>query len=277
LKSAPLSGHGPHIGQFLVDTHVHLHPCFTLGGFLDAAHANFRRHAGSASVGGVSSGVLVLTEGASERNFARLEEGTLADESGRWTLAPAGDGISIAAVGPAGQSLLLLAGRQIATRERLEVLLLGSRSDAPDGGSFPDVLAAAAAGSGVVAVPWGFGKWWRARGKVVRAGLEATSPSSVFLSDNGGRPRSLALPSLMRWALDRGHGLLSGSDPLPLPWQVARVGSYGNVFTGAVSSNAPGRDVVKLMGSARGSVRTFGARDTLGRFVRAQIGIRARP
>ena len=259
--------------RFLVDTHVHLHACFKLRAFLDAGHSNLRRF-GATVAGAAPSGVLVFTEGAKERNFGKLEDGSLVDESGRWTFAPTGDGISILASGNEGERLLILAGRQVVSRERLEVLLLGNRSEAPDGAPFHEVLAAAAAGSGVAAVPWGFGKWWLSRGRVVREGLEATAPSSVFLADNGGRPRGLALPRLMRWALDRGHGLLAGSDPLPLPRQVSRVGSYGNVFSGNVSGANPGRDVVRLIESARGAAPTFGSRDSFTRFVRAQTGIR---
>ena len=50
----------------LIDTHVHIHGCFPLAGFFDAAHANFER-AARAQPGSLKSshdgfiGVLMLT------------------------------------------------------------------------------------------------------------------------------------------------------------------------------------------------------------------------
>ena len=273
-------------GPFLVDAHVHLHVCFEVGVFFAAADRNFR-HATQLRVGwplpagasertpaGHFSGVLIFTEGTREDAFSRLENGTLDDVSGRWSFERGGDGVSLVASSRDGIRILLVAGRQIVSRERLEVLLIGSRARISDGHPFRDTLHEAVADVGVTAVPWGFGKWWGARGKLVRESLDSVDPAKVFVADNGGRPRGLVPPRLIRWAIARGHGLLSGTDPLPLPWQAERTGRYGVVVEGTVPAAAPGRGVADLLRKRGREAVRFGLRDSWPEFVRAQWGIR---
>lgn len=256
-----------------VDTHVHLHPCFELETLLEAALSNFPRESRPGGEGRLL-GALVLTEGLGEDNFRGLRNEGGRRSIGRWSLRPTEDGVSIFATRQDGPRLLIVAGRQVVTRERLEVLVLGSTRRYPDGRSFRDSLHETLEGSGVCAVPWGFGKWWFRRGRIVRQTLSRIDPERVFVADNGGRPAGLPRPGLMRWALRRGHGLLAGSDPLPLPWQVARAGRYGTLVPGEVSASSPGKDLVELIRRRSNSLGVFGERDSFARFLRAQVGIR---
>src|SRR5690606_24309808 len=58
----------------LVDSHVHVHPCFDLARVLDTAAENFRRHALGAGCDGHYQAVLCLTETASADCFFRMRE-----------------------------------------------------------------------------------------------------------------------------------------------------------------------------------------------------------
>ena len=60
--------------MILVDTHVHIHRCFDLNAFLDAAAGNFKSAAASVSPGSPNQAVLCLTEAASAIAFDCLTQ-----------------------------------------------------------------------------------------------------------------------------------------------------------------------------------------------------------
>lgn len=53
-----------------------------------------------------------------------------------------------------------MAGRQIVTAEKLEVLALGTDLDIDDGRPIREVLSLVTENGGLPVIPWGAGKWW---------------------------------------------------------------------------------------------------------------------
>ncbi len=243
----------------LVDSHVHFHACYDLSAFLDGALRNFPR-------GG--TGYLLLTESAGAQWFRRWRDGLKAQG---WRFEPTTEEESLRAVSGAGESLILIAGRQIVTRERLEVLALGRDVEVPDGLPMRDALERIRESGALPVLPWGFGKWWGRRGAVVAEALD--QDGELFLGDNGGR---LGLePRLFRQARRLGIRVLPGSDPLPFSRHEGLAGSYGFVLPQAVDLERPASTLLRRIRES-GQPLAFGRRAGLPRFLRDQVGMQLR-
>ena len=82
----------------------------------------------------------------------------------------------------------LVAGRQIVTRERLEILALAMRVKIPDGLPARDVIQRVVAAEGIPVLAWSPGKWLFARGRLVRDLIENDQAKVLRLGDTTLRP-----------------------------------------------------------------------------------------
>lgn len=121
----------------------------------------------------------------------------------------------------------LMAGRQVVTSERLEILALGADVSTPDGLTAEETLGSIRAATAVPVLSWSPGKWFGRRGRIIRALIASSSPDRFLIGDTGLRPTFWPLPVLMRLAQQKGFTLIGGSDPLPLPGEERWVGTYG--------------------------------------------------
>jgi hypothetical protein len=109
----------------IVDAHVHIYECFDLKSFFDSAFENFSFQAQALGVGTSYAPVLCLTEGKRDNWFGRLikcAEGGAKDLRGmigKWAVEKIDDSSSLMMNGDGGELLLVIAGRQIVTAERL--------------------------------------------------------------------------------------------------------------------------------------------------------------
>jgi hypothetical protein len=245
-------------GRFLIDAHVHCHPCFAQAAFLDHAEASFCAAAHEFGVTGRVVGSLLFAELPPERYFEALSAGEL--EPSGWRLERTCEPTSLIARGRAGMIMVLIAGCQIATAEGLEVLALGTRARFAAGQSLPATVAAVRGQGALAVVPWGFGKWWGRRGRAVMRWLEELESDGVFLGDNAGRPAGWPPPKQFAAAAERGIFVLPGSDPLPLPAEADRVARYGLAVEGAIDRERPTAGLLQLLAGLRVQPETFGRR-----------------
>lgn len=255
----------------LVDAHVHFHTCYDPQTFLDGALRNFQRNlqGTAAELAQPWTGFLLLAESAGAHWFRRWSNGL---KTGGWRFESTSEAESLLAVNGAGERLILVAGRQIVARERLEVLALGKDLEMLDGLPLCEVLERVRASGALPVLPWGFGKWWGRRGAVVAETLEQGG-GELFLGDNGGR---LGLePALFRRARKLGIRLLPGSDPLPFARHARLAGSYGFVLPHAVDLERPAEILLRRIRES-GQPRAFGRRAGLPRFLRDQVGMQLR-
>jgi hypothetical protein len=222
----------------VVDTHAHLYPCYDLDRFLAAAERNLS-HVGAAvaSRGGHCSYVLCLTERPTESAFADLQAARL--RPARYRVAPCSEDTAFRLASDDGFDLLVVAGRQIVTRERLELLALGVADSVPHGVEIAESLESVRRLRGVPVLPWSPGKWTGERGRTLRALIDGAAAGDFFLGDTALRPWPAARPSLFTVAHARGLGLLAGSDPLPLRGEERHVGRYVTVLDAPFFAEAP--------------------------------------
>lgn len=264
----------------LVDAHVHVHPGFAGDAFLDAALANFRKAAAALGRPEDFLGCLLLAEMSEMRRMPGwLRRANHPEGNGMWRFERTGETESLVArrvSGGDGARLLVIAGRQIATREGIEVLALASDAGVLDGLSFGETLQRVRTSGALPVLPWGFGKWWGRRGQLVSGALARRGSALLFLGDNAGRPALGGEPSLFRQARDCGVAVLPGSDPLPLPWHAGRAGSHGFVLEGGLDAEHPAWDLRQRLRELRESPPVFGRRVTFPGFLCDQAALRAR-
>ena len=257
----------------LVDAHVHIHAAGEAPAVLDAAVSNFARAA--AQLGHAQwAGVLMLAEMKEAAWFEAMVAGE-ATRAGDWTLHADPQDELVLRARRHDRELLIVAGRQVATREGVEVLTLATRTRLPDGEPLQQTLQRAAADQALIVLPWGAGKWTGKRRRLVHAALQRQSPP-LRAGDSGGRPAF--------WPADRDfavagdpaqRALVSGTDPLPLPGEAQRVGSFGCWLRGPLPAVRAGqwlRETLRDATTAR--LKPFGAAMPAAQFVRKQVSLR---
>lgn len=256
----------------LVDGHVHIHAPFDLGTLLDHAAQNRDRAARSLGLSPDIPGVLMLTEsqGATAFLLAAKQPGRVA---GRWQVQDTGENLSLRMITEGAGPLVLVAGRQIVTAERLEVLALGTLAAFVDGQPILSALDKVLNTGALAVLPWGFGKWLGVRGRIIRDLLSSPLASRLFVGDNGGRLGSAPEPSLLSLARQRGVPILPGTDPFPFPEQIRRPLGYGFVLACAPWGQTPAASIKHALESQRAQPEVFGQRTGLAEFVRNQLAM----
>ena len=258
----------------LVDAHVHVYPNFNVARLLSCAAANFARHAMVHSLENAAwQGVLLLAETHSCDWFARTRAAGVS-KFDTWTVSPAlGDDISLLASSPGQKDLVVVAGRQVNSREGIEVLTLANDCRVADGLPLRETIQRGIGANAVVVLPWGVGKWLGRRGGLVREAMRGVEP--IFSGDNSARPWFWPRPAAFAVGEERGRPVLPGTDPLPLPGEESRVGSCGFAMRGALGETNPGVELRdRLLGAATTSLQPFGARERLHTFALNQIKLR---
>lgn len=221
--------------MIFVDAHVHIYDCFDLDVFFDSAMANFQTAAKHSGIrNSPFSSLLLLTEGTSYNWFQHVVTKIKTGQNSnsfpkRWTITLTGDALSLTACrnDSSGEEICLAAGRQIVTAEKIEVLALFCNTNINDGLSLNETVNSIRQRDGVAVIPWGVGKWLGKRGRILQDFLAGCGGKGVFLGDNGGRPWFWPTPALFQLAGEKGISVLPGTDPLPLPHEAMRVGSFG--------------------------------------------------
>ncbi|CAN5763234.1 hypothetical protein BH23GEM11_BH23GEM11_20730 [soil metagenome] len=227
--------------NWLVDAHVHYHPDFGWARFLNGALENTARISASTPFAEtLSATCLLLADPAGVDSLRDLLAASDDALPPGWRLQVLeGGAVSLTPAEP-GPPLLLVPGRQVRTRERLELLALDSTLRIPDGLSLEETAEAAREGGAISILPWGFGKWWLARGRVISDMLDTARELGLHVGDNGNRPGGSPRPRLLARARREGILDLPGSDPLPFPGHARRAASFGFLVPGDPDRSRPG-------------------------------------
>jgi hypothetical protein len=267
-----------------VDAHVHLHSCYEPDELLTNAYDNLAAASYSVNPAASKAYFLLLAECAPDDCFGALRslaEGRKRSNGGsgvrlrRWAIAPTAEAISV--VARRGQrELFIVAGRQVACREGLEVLVLGTTHRFADGRPIRDVLRESDALGVPRVIPWGPGKWFFRRGRLLNELVEEFRKPTLFLGDEGGRPVFWGYPQHFAHAARLGVRDLPGTDPLPFPHDVEKVGRMGLKVAIDLDPALPGASLLRALTEARAPLERFAKLEPPLRFVRNQIGMQLR-
>ena len=265
--------------MILVDAHVHIYDCFQLSAFFDAAAKNFLEAANQSNNSEKQhiTSFLLLSEGTGSNWFFKLKENeTTENSTGEWTLSSTGEPYSMRLENVSDQTLYLVAGRQIVTSEKLEVLALITEKRFPDGLPLDETIATVSKSGAIPVIPWGTGKWWGRRGKILQDYLLHPSAQPFFLGDNGGRPSFWHTPLLLRFARQRGIQVLPGSDPLPFPLEQTKAGRFGCSLQGTIIGDRPASSLRQLLIKRDKSLTPYGPLEKPAIFIRNQLAMLAK-
>ena len=255
-----------------MDAHVHLHARFDPAAALDAAATSFANEAARWKSSPPALGVLLLAEIEGSSDLARLQRRLRGREGWRWS--PTGEQHSVLAQRDGRVPIVLIRGFQVVTAERLEVLALMCSTSIASARPLDETLDGISRAGGIPTLPWGFGKWSLARRRVVETMLESVAPAEIFLGDNGGRPRIAPMPALLERGDRRGVRVLPGSDPLDLPWEMHRIGSFGFSIRAALDPARPAQSLCAMLRCGDPPLQPYGRAMGTMAFLSNQIALR---
>lgn len=255
----------------IIDAHIHIHQCYDLTKFLNSAKFNFEKQAKNND--SISfQGMLCLTESHGVNVFKDLVESSKKGKNiSNWIIKLTGNTNTILLIDESNFKLFVVAGRQIVTKERLEVLALGLNYDYYDGKSINEVIKYVTDSKSIPVIPWGAGKWFGRRKSFVEKLILQKKTNPLYLGDNGNRPFFWSKPKLFELAEKNGIFNLPGSDPLPFISEVNKPGSFGFILDGELSEENPFDSFSKLIMESEKQFSAYGKLESLFSFIKNQI------
>jgi len=270
--------------MIFVDSHVHIYDCFDVDILLDSALNNFQKAAKKHNTTGQASVyVLLLTETKNESWFERSlanfnstdqENGNIS-KNWRGAVIEQSDVLLASRNDSPEAKIYIVAGHQIVTKEKIEVLALYSRQTISDGLSLAETVNLAVQENAIPVLPWGVGKWFGTRGKTIQSFLDSSGTGRLYLGDNGGRPGSWPTPTLFHVTKKKGISVLPGTDALPLERETSRVGSFGFYLDDSLSDGeAPCNYLKNVLLAQDPAVTHFGRLQNSSLFLLNQLRLR---
>lgn len=256
--------------QFLMDTHVHIYPCYHLDTFFDSAYRHFQQAKKEYALPNSALGCLFLTEAADQDFFHKFQQIAGTDSENRWRFFRTKEEETLL-VKEGQKTMVLVAGRQIAVKEKIEILALGCNQTFEDGLSASHTINQVAQSGGVMVLPWGFGKWWGKRGEIISSLIKSEKRNQFLLGDTGNQLQGGFYPSQFKLALKQNIPVVTGSDPLPIKSHEKAVGRCGIIVEGQIDMDRPGEGLKRILLSLKSSPRFFGRGEKLLPFLKNQM------
>ena len=259
--------------MIVIDAHIHIHDCFNLGKFFDSAETNFKQYAKQQNTNSFS-GVLCLTEISGVNVFDKLKNIAEKKENiGNWNVKLTKEDNSLALT-KNNSKIFIIAGRQIVTKNKLEVLSIGLKEDYQDGKPVEEVIEHVVKSGAIPIIPWGFGKWFSPRKQILEKIILQKKSHPIFLGDNGNRPWIFKKSKLFKLALNKNNILdLPGSDPLPFNREVQKPGSFGFYIDNVINQDKPFDSIYKIITTTKEQFTTYGKLESLFYFVKNQVAM----
>ncbi len=262
----------------IVDAHVHFHRCFNVNDALSSGYGNFQVVAQRVGAGGAFQGCLLLTEMQGERwfldQFSYLSQGVSSLSLGDWKLRATSEPSALIAYREDGAQIFVLAGRQVITQEKLEVLALLTPEVFEDGLPLTSAITQIRNLGGLPVLPWAVGKWIGDRGRIVSQFLRQDTAQPICVADNSGRPLGWPYPRNLALAKQLGIPVLRGTDPLPIPSEVNRIGRFGFTFSGTLDAQFPAKDLYAKLTSCSLDLSPYGSLELPWKFFSNQLALR---
>ena len=125
-------------------------------------------------------------------------------------------------------------------------------------------------------IPWGFGKWTGARGRLVERAYDTYASAGLRLGDTALRPRWLPRPSLFARSERDGRPVFLGSDPFPFADRLGAVAGTGFFLPDAGGGDLTWTKLHARIAELRPPLRTFGGGLSTPTFVSLQARMQLR-
>jgi len=266
--------------MILFDTHVHLYRLQYLNRLLHNAHTNFKTTAKALDSSKPYHGVLCLTQTAKCPSLTQLmdiaNKAASPEDFGDWQVDMTKEKVSLAmraSVETADPDMVfLIGGQQIVSREKLEILAIANQVLISDSLSLQETLLAIDESGGIPIIPWGIGKWFGRRGKIVKKLIKMEPKVRFFLGDNSARPKCWPYVHLFHVARKKEIEILNGSDPLNFNSELIKPGSFGVAFPDAhLDPQRPAEKIKQLLLDRQQFKRNYGTPQPFRSFASSQL------
>ena len=247
------------IKKILIDGHVHLYDNYDSDSFIEAISDNFRKF-GKLNENEFTDSIrmIFLTEAKDNDFFARIADNSLPLQNIDIHSEKTNEEGSILLMQNGHDLFYIIRGRQIITKENLEILSVGPGSKISDGLPAAEVLDILKEREELAILAWGVGKWLFGRGKVVRNLLDTIDYPFLLIGDNSARPSIWLKPDIYKKGEKLGIPIINGSDPLPLDGEEDKAGSYFFMIKGCFDSKTPLDSVKKILRSDNNNLELLG-------------------
>ncbi|WDP90779.1 MAG: hypothetical protein HUN04_14155 [Desulfobacter sp.] len=244
---------------------------------MDNAYSNFRKQIGSDLGEKDFQGVLFYSDSDAGIKFSDLRNKDFERSHFRnWKFIETNEKRSIIAQSGTDKTLILIGGQQIVTNANIELLVIGPEINLPKDTQLLDQIKIVDRGGGIPIIPWGFGKWWGKRGKLVDQVITKKEEIRFFLGDNSGRLKYMPLPKQFLRAEYESIKILPGSDSLPFKKEVRKPGSFGFFLDGTLDKNRPYNSLKRKLYDPSTRLRTYGDKESLSNFIFNQLNMQIR-
>lgn len=240
--------------KVVADTHIHLYPCYDRNRALAQLQSSLQ---------GIDQSAYHLAFLAERFDCSVFSELASAEQSGAWRVQKISNQDNVLLLESQDTALYLFAGRQIVTRERIEILALTTDTRIPDGLTAPETVESVLREGALPVLAWAPGKWMFTRKQVVKDLLTRFAPDELLLGDTSLRPTIWPEPFLMREARKKGFKIVAGSDPLPFAGEEAMMGRFVTTVSGNFDPNLPVDSVRDLFRRSESGFRREGRRCSL--------------
>lgn len=258
----------------LMDGHVHLYPEYDLKQAFRFGTQNLQNCLQKLppATGGNVVAVWLFTERWDCNFFQKISAAPEKFSNGDVKLTPTAEKLAVLLERKGFPKTYLMAGRQLVSKDGLEILSLATDYYVKDRTlATRELIANVNRKGGVPVLNWAPGKWFFNRGKIVRQILEASQPTDFVVGDNPLRPVCWPKPGLMKLAAQKGFNVIAGSDPLPFTGEEKNIGKYCFIIEAGFDENRPVSSVRKILKTnglpatilgKRNGVVTFAIRET---------------
>ena len=260
--------------NILIDSHVHLYENFDPDSFIESITRNFKKYCKlNENEFDKSVKIIFLTEAKKNDFFRRIADNSLPLKIMDIHSEKTHEEGSILLMQNGHDLFYIISGRQIITKENIEILSVGDGTMIKDGLPAAEVLEQLKDREELAILAWGVGKWLFGRGKLVKNIINKSDYPYLLIGDNSARPSVWLKPLIYRNGEKLGIPIINGSDPLPLDGEDEKAGSYFFMVKGSFDPKKPLGSIKKILKSDVKKVMNMGKRDSLFNFFRRQAKI----
>lgn len=246
-----------------IDSHVHIYPDWDIDVVLNTAYFNLSKNTPKKP----DVCVLFLSEICGHNFFEKAK-----DKNGDlWEIQHTEEKNSLKAV-YGNKEIIIIAGRQIKTKDNIEILALGLLEEKKDGLDADEILSSLAKPDNNVLsiLPFSAGKWLGKRGKKVKAILNENK-YHLLMGDIKDRPFLFAYEPIFKLAKKNNIKIIRGSDPLYFEDEINKIGSFGFYINDIPDIKKPAASLIKMLIENDVAMTPFGKHVNFYNFIKTQL------